>query len=173
MTPNRPLQRIPVGIVVERRKAVSPWADVLWRPVAVLAGLPDAIPWTPLAIEGERATFYAGAAEIELYRSETENYRRNLASASPSVWVALQMTGRDPPCEITAVTADPAEAEGLTEPGQAIVEAVALSESLRDAIAMFVADHHVEHVFTKRKRDRADPEALARRGPRFGNIDER
>jgi hypothetical protein len=33
---------------------------------------------------------------------------------------------------------------------------------LRDAIAVFVAEHHVEEVFGKRKRARADLEALAR-----------
>ena len=32
-------------------------------------------------------------------------------------------------------------------------------------IEAFVAEHHVERPFVKRKRDRADPEALARRGP--------
>jgi hypothetical protein len=32
-------------------------------------------------------------------------------------------------------------------------------------IAAFVAEHHVEQPFHKRERDRADPEALARRGP--------
>jgi hypothetical protein len=158
-----PLLRIPLGVVVERRKANSSWADVIWRPVAVLAGLPDAPPWTKLAAEGETATFYAGAAELELYRSETDNYRRNLASGAPSVWVALQETGGEPPYEVASVTADPAEGEGLTEPGQGIVEAVAMPERLREAIAAFVADHHVERVFEKRTRDRADPEALAAR----------
>jgi hypothetical protein len=34
---------------------------------------------------------------------------------------------------------------------------------LRDAIENFVAEHHVEREFVKRKRRRADPEALARR----------
>ena len=173
MSPVAPLLRIPVGVVVERRKATSPWADVIWRPVAVLGGLPDAAPWTPLAIEGETATYYAGAAEIELYRSETDNYRRNLASGAPSIWVALQATGREPPYEIAAVTADPAEGEGLTGPGQGIIEAVAMPDSLHDAIAAFVAEYHVEHVFKKRMRDSADPEALARRGPLSGNRDER
>ena len=168
-----PLLRIPVGVVVERRKATSPWADVIWRPVAVLGGLPDAAPWTPLAIDGETATFYAGAAEIELYRSEADNYRRNLASAAPAIWVALQETGGDPPYALAAVTADPAEGEGLTGPGRGIVEAVAMPETVRDAIAAFVAEHHVDHVFMRRTRDRADPEALARRGPRFRNDDER
>jgi hypothetical protein len=38
------------------------------------------------------------------------------------------------------------------------------------ATADFVARHHVEHAFYKRKRDKADPEALARRRP--GHEDE-
>ncbi len=173
MSPVVPLLRIPVGVVVERRKAISPWADVLWRPVAVLGGLPDAAPWTRLRSEGDTATFYAGAAEIALYRSETDNYRRNLVSGAPSVWVALQASGREPPYEIAAVTADPAEGEAMTEAGQAIVEAVAMAEGLREAIAAFVAEHHIERAFVKRKRDRADPEALAPRGPLVGGGDER
>lgn len=161
-----PISRIPVGVVVERRKATSPWADVLWRPVAVLPGLPEAERWTPLMSDGDATTFYAGTAEIELYRAETENYRRNLGSDAPSIWVALQATGGEPPYEIAAVTADPAEGEGLTEPGQAIVEAVPMPAAVREAVAAFVAEHHVDHVFERRKRDRADPEAMARRGPR-------
>jgi hypothetical protein len=168
-----PLQRIPVGVIVERRKAISPWADFIWRPVAVLSGLPDAAPWTSLALETDAETFYAGAAEIELYRTETDNYRRNLASGAPSIWVALEPTGGEPPYEIAAVTADPAEGEALTEPGQSIVEAVAMPEPVREAIAAFIAEHHVARPFEKRVRDRADPEALARRGPRVGGDDER
>jgi Protein of unknown function (DUF3305) len=167
MSPVAPLLRIPVGVVVERRKAASPWAEVVWRPVALLGGVPDAAAWTPLAIDGETATFYAGEAEIELYRSEADNYRKNLESAAPAVWVALHETGGDPPYAVAAVTADPAEGEGLTEPGQGIVEAVAMPEPLRHTIAAFVADHHVERVFEKRIRDRADPQALARHEPRF------
>jgi hypothetical protein len=168
-----PLLRIPIGVVVERRKAKSAWADVIWRPVAILAGRPDAELWTPLATDGDSATYYGGPAEIELYRAETENYRRNLASGSPSLWVALQATGGEPPYEVAAVTADPAEGEGLTEPGQAIVEALPMPGPVQEAVADFVARYHVEQAFQKRKRDRADPEALARRGPRVGRSDER
>ena len=167
------LLRIAVGVVVGRHKANSPWADQVWRPVAVLAGLPDAKAWTLLDSDALSATFYAGAAEIELYRSETDGYRRNLASGKPSVWVALEVTGGDPPCDIVAVTADPAEGEGLTEPAQAIVEAVPMPEQVQHALAAFVAEHHVERVFEKRERDRANPEALARRRPTLRRRDER
>jgi hypothetical protein len=169
-----PLLRIPVGVVVERRKATSPWIEVVWRPIAVLSGSPDAAPWTPLATDGDAITFYAGAAEIELFRSEADNYRSNLESAAPSVWVALHARAGEPPYEVAAVTVDPAEGEGLTEPGQGIVEAVAMPEALREAIAAFVAEHTAGHRFEKRTRNRADPEAMARRsGPRSGGDHER
>jgi Protein of unknown function (DUF3305) len=165
VSPVQPLLRIPVGVVVERRKASSPWVEFIWRPVAVLAGLPDAAPWTLLATEADAATFYAGAAEIELYRSEADQYRQNLHSGAPAIWVALQATGGDPPYKVSTVTADPAEGEGLSEPGQGIVEAVVMCDPLRDAIAAFVAEHYVERGFAKRVRDRTDPETLARHGP--------
>lgn len=158
-----PQLRIPVGIVVERQKASSIWADFLWRPVAVLAGVPDTPVWTRLSEDGDRATFYAGAADIELHRSESANYQRNLESGEPAIWVALQPTDGEPPYRLGAVTADPAEGESFTEAGQAIVEAVPMCAPVLDAIADFVAAHPVQAHFEKRQRDRADPEALARR----------
>jgi hypothetical protein len=157
--------KIPIGVVVERRKAQSPWIDFVWKPATVLAGLPDAAPWTVLANNNDGTTFYAGAAEIELYRTETTNYRDNLASGAPLLWIALRPTGVEPPYDIVAVTADPAEGESLTESGNDLVDVVPMPEPVRVVIEAFVAEHHVERQFYKRKRDRADPEALARRGP--------
>ena len=42
------------------------------------------------------------------------------------------------------------------------------SDAVRAAVEDFVAEHHVEREFVKRKRDRANPEALARRQPEGG-----
>ena len=163
MSQTPPLMRIPVGVVVERRKATSPWIDHVWRPVAVLAGRPEATPWTPLAVEEGATTFYAGAADIELHRTDTTYYRDNVAGGAPLLWVVLRPTGGEPPFEIMTVTANPAEGEAMTEPGTDLVDTVPMPEPIRDAVAAFVAEHHVEQVFFKRKRDRADPESLARR----------
>jgi hypothetical protein len=163
-----PLLRLPVGVVVERRNASSPWIDAIWRPVAVLAGLPDVAPWTTLSEDENAIAYYAGPAEIVLYRSETEGYSNNLASGSPSLWVSLHAAAEDPPYAIAGVTADPAEGEAWTEPGQAIVEVVAIPQSLRDEIAAFVERYPPRPAFVKRQRDRADPEALARRSPQAG-----
>jgi hypothetical protein len=167
-----PYLAIPVGVVVERVKATSQWIDYLWRPTAVLAGQPDTPPWSKLSDDGERATFYAGPATIELHRSDTAHYRDNLASGIPSLWVVLHETGSDPPYALYLVTADPAEGEGMTAAGNNIVESVPIPDVIRDQIAAFVADHHVERVFLKRERDKADSEALGRR-PRTMRRDQR
>jgi len=160
-----PLVRLPVGVVVERRKATSPWIEHVWRPVAVLAGIPEAAPWTEISAAPDAVRFFAGSVEIELYRSETAHYRDNLDSGAPALWVVLRPTGREPPFELKTVTADPTEGEGFTEPGTDLVEQVAMPESIRQAVAAFIAEHPAEHSFAKRERDRADPEALGRRVP--------
>jgi protease II len=165
------LARIPVGVVVVRRKAASPWIDFTWAPVSVLHGVPDTEPWTVLASEHDTTTFYAGRAEIALHRSETGLYRDNLATGAPSVWVVLSATERDPPYQLVTVTADPSEGEAFTESTANLVEQVAMPQSIQEIVAAFVAEHHVEREFFKRKRDRADPESLARRRG-YGDHDE-
>ena len=164
MTQTSPLVRIPVGVVVERCKAQSPWIDYVWRPVAVLAGEPETAPWTVLAADEETTTFYAGSAGVDLYRSESTYYRDNLRSEAPLLWVVLRPTDSEPPYDVFMVTANPAEGEAFTEPATDLVETVPMADPIREAVAAFVAEHHVEQVFFKRKRDRADPQALARRG---------
>jgi len=160
------LTRISVGVVVERRKAKSAWADVLWRPVSVFMGRPAAAPWTPLGGEDEIALFYAGEAVIELHRTETTNYRDNLASGTPSVWINMRPTASEPPYELLAVTADPAEGEALTDAGGNLVEAVPMPSDIIDVVERFVAEHHVERPFVKRKRDQqALPRRNAMEGP--------
>lgn len=163
MSAAEPLVRLAVGVVIERRSAKSAWADFVWRPSAVLGGEPDAAPWTLLEAQADRTTFYAGAGEVLLYRSDTAFYRDNLATGEPMLWAVLRPTGAEPPFTVVTVTADPSEGEALATIGTDLVEALPMPGSIRDAIEAFVAEHHVEHAFAKRKRDRADPEALARR----------
>jgi hypothetical protein len=150
------LVRIPVGVVVERRRAKSAWVEFLWRPVAVFAGSPSAEPWTPLDTQPETLLFYAGKAVIELHRTETTYYRDNLASGAPQLWVALGPTAFDPPYELVAVTADPAEGEAFTESGSNLVEAVPMSPDIAEIIGQFIAKHHVERPFVKRRRKSAE-----------------
>lgn len=153
------LARIRVGVVVERRKAESSWADFLYLPVSVLEGVPAAPPWTQIGVEGELTTFYAGDAVIELHRTETANYRDNLASGAPRLWVILRPGSGEVGLDLLFVTADPAEGEALTGAGNDLVESVPMPGSIRQTVEDFIAEHHVEQSFYKRERSKSRPHA--------------
>ena len=156
-------ETVEVGIVVERRRLKSVWADYAWVPVAALPGIPAAAPWTVLAETPDVTRFYAGRFQLEFFSADTAGYRDNLQSGNPSLWVALQDSNTPPGVALRTVTADPGEGEALTGAGTDIIETVAMPPEIAARLATFVAEHHVERVFTKRKRDRADPETLAAR----------
>ncbi|HEV7610887.1 MAG TPA: DUF3305 domain-containing protein [Steroidobacteraceae bacterium] len=145
---------IPVGVAVERRQAHSSWVDAVWRPVAIFTGVPAASAWTVIDSGDDATTFYAGQAAINLYRTETANYLRNLASGSPLLWVILRPTAGEPPFELLAVTADPAEGEALTGAGNDLVETLPMAPAIGAAIQAFIAEHHVDEPMFKRQRDR-------------------
>jgi hypothetical protein len=153
------LGRVRVGVVVERRKAQSSWVDFLYRPVSVLEGVPAARPWTQIGAEGELTTFYAGDAVIELHRTETANYRNNLASGSPRLWVILRPGSGEVGLDLLFVTADPAEGEALTGAGNDLVESVPMPDCIRQIVEDFIAEHHVEQAFFKRERSKSRPPA--------------
>jgi hypothetical protein len=150
-----------VGILVAKRRLTGPWASHAWLPKAVLPAAPDTPPWTRLHGDDQEEVFYGGALELALHPSETGHYRDNLASERPSLWVTLRPVADSH--ELGVVTADPYAGEGLTEGMGEILEAVPMPPEIRDWIAAYVEAFHVERQFFKRKRDRADPEALARR----------
>lgn len=164
---NMPEDRFEVGVIAVRRKLRGPWADHAWLPHSVLPAAPAAAPWTPLGADGGDELFYAGPFELRLHPSETAHYRDNLASGRPSLWVALRPIGGDEH-EVATVTADPYEGEALAEGIGEIIEAVPMPPAIQAKVAAFFEKHHVERPFIKRKRDRADPEALGRRGPARG-----
>ncbi|MCF6119356.1 DUF3305 domain-containing protein [Mesorhizobium muleiense] len=161
-----------VGVIVERRALDNPWIDHVWVPVAVLAGAPSAAPWSVLHESDGLTRFYAGTFKLELFGCDTGMYRDNLRSGRPSLWIALRSSDSPPGVVLHLVTADPFEGESLTEAGPDIIEAVPMPIELQQWLAAFVETHHVERPFIKRKRDRADPNALARRGPRSGTMDD-
>ena len=159
-----PLATIPVGIIVERTKAHH------------ANGSRSSGARSPCSRASRRRRPGPGSAKPPTARHsmparprsrctapKRRNYRDNLASGAPALWVVLRESGTEPPYQVYLVTADPAEGEAMTETGSDLVETVPMPDAIRDRLAAFVAEHHVEHAFVKRKRDRANPEALGRR----------
>lgn len=145
-------ETILVSVVLERRVAVSQWADYLWLPVAVLPGAPAIAEGAALGATDTGERFFAGSFQLDLHRTDTPTYRDNLASDDPRIWIAVRAgSGPDMP-QIVAVTADPAEGEAYTEAGDDIVEHVPMAAEIAGMLAQFIQVHHVERVFVKRRR---------------------
>jgi Protein of unknown function (DUF3305) len=152
-----------VGVVVRRRTIDNPWIDHTWSPVQLLDEVPATPPWSVLSSEDGTTLYYAGSAVIDLFSAETANYRDNLMDGEPRVWVALRQQGGGAELELTKVTADPTEGEALFESGSEVIGTVPMPPSIAAWVAAFVDEFHVERVFQKRKRDRANVDR--RRGP--------
>ena len=149
--------RMPLGVVVERRKSTSRWQDWIWRPVSVIHGAPPVGPeWREL-LRGETWTHYHAAnLPLELHRVETEAYLLNLAQEPPRIYVVLR-PATEPAAQAyrpLLITASPVEAEGYLASGDEIVEGVPMPAAVIAWLRDFVDRHHVERPFVKRKRAR-------------------
>lgn len=148
--------RMALGVVVERRRSASRWQDWSWRPVSVILGAPPVGPeWREL-VRGETWTHYHAAnLPLELHRSETSDYLLNLAQRPPRIYVVLRAAeGAPQPYRPLLITASPAEAEAYLASGDEIVEGVPMPAEVIAWLRDFVARHHVERPFVKRKRRR-------------------
>jgi Protein of unknown function (DUF3305) len=156
-----------VGVVLRRRSIDNPWVDHIWSPLMVLDEVPAAVPWTVLSTEPDAMLYYAGSASIDLFGSDTANYRDNLADGEPRIWVALRRPDGGLELELTKVTADPTEGEAMFESGCDVIGTVPMPPGIASWIAAFVDEFHVERAFHKRKRDRTseDRKREASEGP--------
>ena len=146
-----------IGLVVERIKLTGPWSDYAWMPCQVLTSVPETPAWSVIMQNAERVRYYAGEYVIGLHPSSTAQYRENLASGRPSLWVAMRPEGAEPPLEIAGVAVDPSEGESYTETGTSVVETVPMPPEIMAVLAEYIETHHVERVFEKRKRDKSQP----------------
>lgn len=156
-------ENLRIGVVLERRKLDNPWIDHSWHAVQILPGELQAPAWTLLTRDEQSERWYAGAADLVLYRRESESYVYNLRATAPSVYVVLRRSADEHGIELVATTVCAAEATARSDAGEDMVEAVPMPDSIRDWVGEFVDINPPTGVHKKRKRDKANPEALARR----------
>ncbi len=146
--------RLKVGVVIERRVSDNAWVDAVWRPVEVIPGGPEVEDWRILAQSPGWTRFYCGRLTVELFRKETEGYRRNLTMDQPRVWVVLRNGERDGERVMAPfhATVCPYEAESYQLSGDDLVEGVPMPGEIGAVLQAFVERHHVDAPFVKRKQ---------------------
>lgn len=152
-----------VGVILERRKLDNPWVDYSWRPVQVLPGVPDTPSWTKVASGDGWERYYVGGGELKLFRRETISYKYNLESSQPSIFIVLRKTPDEWGVSLHLATVCAGEAHAYAESMEDVVDSLPMPEDIQAWVSSFLEHHHVEQKFYKRKRDRANPEALGRK----------
>ncbi|WP_142848125.1 DUF3305 domain-containing protein [Telmatospirillum sp. J64-1] len=163
----RQVEKRSVWVVAERRRLDNRWQPERWRVAAVRPGRPETPVGSVLASGPDWTQYYMGHAEITLFPNETANYLFNLNSARPALYVILRRGG-PLGMRLLEVTVDPGEIDIHADSGSDLIEALPLPPDLAVWMEGFIAAHHVERPYYKRRRDRADPEILARRPPMPG-----
>lgn len=152
---------IPLGIIVEKRKSTHPWADWIWRPIAVFMNAVEVSSWQELMRGEDYIRYHAATLPLTLHRKETEALRLNLMLDVPELYVVLQ-ENEDQMSEFPyvphIVTASSYHAQDFHDAGDEIVEKVAMPDGVAALIQAFVEEHHVDEVFIKRRRDKLDTE---------------
>ena len=155
-----PIERIPLGVVIERREIDNPWQDYVWRPVAVIPGAPEVEEWKRINGGKGWIHYHAATLPLELHRKETESYVYNLESRPPVIYVVLRLSEEAGESEVEpfVVTVSPAESQDFADAGDDIVEAVPMPEVVLAWVQAFCDVHHVPEPHYKRKRTRLDPD---------------
>lgn len=144
---------VPLGVVIRRSPGVTRWARWSWRVVGVLPGAGEAA-WRELRREGETVEYHAATVAMELWASDTEAYLAELSTETPAVYVVLRESeDAENGLEVLLATASPYEAQDYLDSGEEIVEQVAMPDPLAALVRAFVAEHHEDEEFVKRRRD--------------------
>ncbi len=163
----KPIERMPLGVVIERREIDNPWQDYVWCPVALIPGAPEVEEWKPVNSGKGWIHDHAATLPLELHRKETEFYVYNLESRPPVIYVVLRQSEEagEPEVEPFVVTASPAESQDFVDVGDDIVEAVPMPEVVLAWVKAFCVVHHVPEPDYTRKRTRLDPDDVLLSAP--------
>ncbi|AWK86751.1 DUF3305 domain-containing protein [Azospirillum thermophilum] len=158
------LETLSLGIVVERRRSASPWADWVWRPVSVIPGAPPVDGGPRILLEGDGwLHLHAATLPLELYRTDTEGYRLNLSQEPPRLWIVLRPDESGEAMVPFFVTASAHEGEAYQVSGAESVDTVPMPPEVIALVRDFTEQHHVDVPFEKRERKRHFDKDGARR----------
>ena len=90
-----------IAVVMQRRRAQSRWADVVWEPHGVVPGYAGAERQLLVEHDGVVQWLHPGF-KLELHRDETEGYYLNVVGLEPRVFVLWRMEADEAlPVEVT------------------------------------------------------------------------
>ncbi|MGB5201176.1 MAG: DUF3305 domain-containing protein, partial [Sedimenticolaceae bacterium] len=145
------IRRLPVSVVLERRPAVSRWADHVWTAAGITVGRHADGTEAQLIREDQGVSYFLiGGLDVALYVDECESYYYNLVSDSPRAYVIAHTDGGQTQPHPFRVSMSFDEAHAYLE-GDDEVYAVDVPAELYRWTEAFVIAHYFPQKKTKRK----------------------
>lgn len=152
----KPVEYVPICVILARKKITSPWSEYSWEPVSVVLDAPSGVNGK-IREQGNGWTHYFMECEpLELHRKDAPAYVESLQQENEgSLWIVLgeEDDFEQPlPYYVQLVTASAYEAQDYLDSGELIVEVVDMPGQLREYISDYVARCPEEEKFIKRKQ---------------------
>ncbi|MGB7288152.1 MAG: DUF3305 domain-containing protein [Salaquimonas sp.] len=147
--------RIHVGVIAEKRKSSSQWAEDYWIPTGVVESHLNQHEGDVLYQTDDLKRYFMGYSEIYCHAKETEAYIHNFESRVPAIYVILRRDDENAHSldwYVHDVTVSPYEAQDYSDSAEDIVERVAMPVGIAKRVMEFIDLHHVDEKFKKRKR---------------------
>jgi hypothetical protein len=142
-------RHFPVSVILERRPAVSRWADHVWTAAGITVGGRTDAPDAQLIREDRGVSYFLiGGLDVALHADECESYYYNLVSDSPRAYVIAHTDGGQPQPFRISMSFD--EAHAYLE-GEDEIYAVDVPPELYRWTEAFVIAHYFPQKKTKRK----------------------
>jgi Protein of unknown function (DUF3305) len=87
----RPLQTLPIAVIMQRRAAQHRWAEESWSAIAVMSDSGKLPREQALSADAERQSWLFTGLSLELFEDDNESYHENWAAPSPKVFIAWRM----------------------------------------------------------------------------------
>ncbi|MDJ0739229.1 MAG: DUF3305 domain-containing protein [Gammaproteobacteria bacterium] len=151
---DNPTPTFPVAVILERRKASSPWCDYTWQAKGIAVGRgDDAADPRVVRDDGDSALFLVGGLDVTLYADECESYYYNLISETPRAYVVAHVGDPDSAPEPFRISMSFDEAHAYLEGDDEIFAVDVPAEVYRWTEAFVIANYFPEK---KRKRKLRD-----------------
>lgn len=87
----RPVQNLPIAVIMQRRVLQHRWADESWAAIAVMADNGKLPKVQALSLDEQRQSWLVTGLSLELFMDDNESYHENWAAPSPKVFIAWRM----------------------------------------------------------------------------------
>lgn len=145
------IRHFPVSVILERRPAVSRWADHIWTAAGITVGGHSAAPEAQLIREDRGISYFLiGGLDVALHADECESYYYNLVSDSPRAYVIAHTDGGQTQPQPFRISMSFDEAHAYLE-GEDEIYAVDVPPELYRWAEAFVIAHYFPQKKTKRK----------------------